>query len=73
MECCIWGDDLVDMQLLSKYEKKKKKKEFVFHCVSDIHNKHAWLILSKNKKGETITKAFQKLLKIQIIKQTKCG
>ena len=54
-------------------KKKKKKKEFVFHCVSDIHNKHAWLILSKNKKGETITKAFQKLLKIQIIKQTKCG
>ena len=58
MECSIWGNDLVDMQLLRKYE-------FVFHCVTDIYSKHAWLILSKNKKGETITKAFQKLLRFK--------
>lgn len=28
----------------------------------DVFGKHAWLVLLKDKKGKTITKAFQKIV-----------
>ena len=31
-------------------------------CVIDIYSKYPWVILLKNKKGITISKAFQKIL-----------
>ena len=53
----IWGGDLADMQLISKFNK-----EFRFLlCVIDIFSKYAWVV-PLNKKGVTITVAFQKIL-----------
>ena len=54
----IWGIDLADMQLISKF---KKGFRFLL-CVTDIQSKYAWVILLKHKKGITITNAFQKIL-----------
>ena len=51
----IWGVDLADMQLLSKYNKGI--------CVIDIFNKYAWVVPLKDKKGISIVKAFQSILK----------
>ena len=52
----IWGTDLTDMQSISKYNKG-----FSFLlCVIHIFGKYAWVVLLKNKKGVTITDAFQK-------------
>ena len=46
------------MQLISKFNK-----EFRFLlCVLDILGKYAWVIPLKDKKGITITNAFQKML-----------
>ena len=42
----IWGADLADMQLLSKYNKGIK---FLL-CVIDIFSKHAWVVPLKDKK-----------------------
>ena len=50
----IWGTDLPDMQLISKFNK-----EFRFLlCVIDIYSKYAWVIPLKDKKRITITNAF---------------
>ena len=46
------------MQLLSKFNKGFR---FLL-CVIDIYSKYAWVIPSKDKKGITITNAFQKVL-----------
>ena len=54
----IWGVDLADMQLISKFNKGIR---FLL-CVINIFSKYAWVIPSKDKKGITITNAFQKLL-----------
>ena len=55
----IWGADLADMQLISNFNKG-----FSFLlCASDIYTKYAWVIPLKDKKGITITDAFQKILK----------
>ena len=54
----IWGADLADMQLISKFNKEIR---FLF-CVIDIFSKYAWVIPSKDKRGITITNAFQKIL-----------
>ena len=55
----IWGVDLADMQLLSKFNK-----EFRFLlCVVDIFSKCAWVVPLKDKKGISIVNAFQKILK----------
>ena len=52
----IWGADLADMQLISRFNKR-----FRFSlCVIDIYSKYAWVIPLKDKKGITITNAFQK-------------
>ena len=55
----IWGVNLADMQLLSKY---KKGIRFLL-CVIDIFSKYAWVVLLKDKKGISIVKAFQSILK----------
>ena len=52
------GADLADMQLMSKFNKR-----FIFLlCVIDIFSKYAWFVPLKDKKGITITDAFQKIL-----------
>ena len=53
----IWGTDLADMQLISKF---KKGIRFLL-CVFDIFNKYAWIITLKDEEGITITNAFQKI------------
>ena len=55
----IWGADLADMQSLSKYNKEIK----YLLCAIDLISKYAWVIPIKDKKGITITNAFQKILK----------
>ena len=54
----IWGADLADMQLLSKYNKGIR---FLL-CVIDIFSKYAWVVPLKDKKGISIVKAFQSIL-----------
>ena len=51
----IWGADLADMQLLSKYNKGIR---FLL-CVIDIFRKYAWVVPLKDKKGISIFKAFK--------------
>ena len=46
------------MQLISKFNKTIR---FLL-CVSDIFSKYAWFIPLKDKKGITITNAFQRIL-----------
>ena len=53
-----WGDDLADMQLMSKFNKKFR----LLLCVIDIISKYAWLVPLKGKKGVSIVNAFQKIL-----------
>ena len=55
----IWGVDLVDMQLLSKFNKGFR---FLL-CVTDIFSKYAWVVPLKDKKGTSIVNAFQEILK----------
>ena len=55
----IWGVDLADMPLLSKYNKGIR---FLL-CVIDIFSKYAWVVPLKDKKGISIVKAFQIILK----------
>ena len=53
----IWGDYLAD--LINKFNKRFR---FLL-CVIDIFGKYAWVAPLKDKKGITITNAFQKILK----------
>ena len=53
----IWGADLADMQLTSKFNTTFSL------WVIDIFSKYAWVVPLKDKKGITITNAFQKILK----------
>ena len=55
----IWATDLADMQLLSRYNKGIR---FLL-CVIDIFSKYAWVVPLKDKKGVSIVKAFQSILK----------
>ena len=55
----IWGADLADMQLLSKYNKGIR---FLL-CVIDIFSKYAWVVPLKDKKGVSIATAFESILK----------
>ena len=56
--CNVWGADLADTQLISKFNKGIH----VLLYVIDIDSKYAWVISLKDKKGITITNAFQKIL-----------
>ena len=54
----IWAADLVDVQLISKFNKG-----FRFSlCVIDIFSKYAWVVPVKDKKDASIVNAFQKIL-----------
>ena len=55
----IWGADLADMQLTSKFNKGFR---FLF-CLIDIYSKYAWVIPLKDKKGIAINNTFRKILK----------
>ena len=55
----IWGIDLADMQLISRFNKGFR---FLL-CVIDIYSKYAWVIPLKDKKGISITNTLQKTLK----------
>ena len=55
----IWGVDLADMRLLSKYNKGIR----FFLCVTNIFSKYAWVVPLKDKKDISIVKAFQSILK----------
>ena len=52
-------DNIWDMQLLSRYNKGIR---FLL-CVIDIFSKYAWVVPLKDKKGISIVKAFQIILK----------
>ena len=54
----IWGADLADMQLISKYNKGTK---YLLYEI-DIFSKYAWVISLKGKKGVNIVNAFDKVL-----------
>ena len=54
----IWGADLVNMQLLSKFDKGFR---FLLYVIN-VFSKHVWVIPFKDKKRTTITNAFQKIL-----------
>ena len=56
----IWGVDLADMQLLSKFNKGFR---FLL-CVIDTYSKYAWVVPLKDKKGVSIVNAFQKILNV---------
>ena len=53
----IWGAYLADMQLISKFNKGFR---FLL-CVIYIYSKCVWVIPLRDKKGITITNAFQKV------------
>ena len=55
----IWAADLADMQLLSRYNKGIR----FLSCVIDIFSKYAWVVPLKDKKGISIVKALQIILK----------
>ena len=55
------------MQLINKFNKG-----FRFSlCVIDVYSKYAWVIPLKDKKGITVTNAFQKILEESIANQIK--
>ena len=55
----VWGVDLADMQLLSKFNKGLR---FLLRVI-DIFSKYAWVIPLKDKKGIILVNAFQIILK----------
>ena len=55
----IWGADLADMQLVSKFSKGLR---FLL-CAVDIYSKYAWVTPLKDKKDISIVNGFQKMLK----------
>ena len=54
----IWGADLAEMQLLSKFNKGIK----YLLCVIDLFSKYAFVVPLKDKKGISIVNAFQSVL-----------
>ena len=54
----IWGVDLADMQLTSKYNKGIT----YLLCVTDLFSKYACVVPLKERKGVTIVNAFQNIL-----------
>ena len=61
----IWGVDLADMQLLSKFNKGFR---FLLWDI-DIFSKSVWVIPLKDQKGISIVNAFQKILKESNVRQ----
>ena len=63
----IWGADLADMQLISKYNKGIR---FLL-CTIDLFRKYAFVVCLKEKKETTIVNAFQSILDNSKIKPNK--
>ena len=63
----IWGIDLADMQLISKYNKGIR----YFLCALDSFSKYAWVVALKDKKETNIVNAFQSILNNSKIKPNK--
>ena len=55
----IWGVDLADTKLLSKQNKGIK----YLLCVIDLFSKYAFVVPLKDKKGFSVTNAFNKIIK----------
>ena len=55
----IWAADLVEMQQFSRWNKGYK----YLLMVIDVFSKYGWIVPLKDKKGETVTKAFQNIFK----------
>ena len=55
----IWGTELADMQLISKF---KKRFRFLL-CIIDIFSKYAWAAPLKDKERVSIVDIFQKIAK----------
>ena len=64
----IWGSDLVDMQLISKFNKRFR---FLIHNI-DIYSKYAWVSSLKDKKLQLLM-LFKRFWTILTINQTKYG
>ena len=54
----IWGVDLADMQLISKYNKAIR----YLLCAINLFSKYTFVVPLKDKKGVSIVNAFQKIL-----------
>ena len=54
----IWGADLADMQVITKYNKGIRISLYVIY----IFSKYAWVIPLKDKKGISVVNAFQSIL-----------
>ena len=54
----IWGVDLADMQLISKYNKGIT----CILCAIDLFSKYTFVVPLKDKQGTTIVNAFQSIL-----------
>ena len=54
----IWGVDLADMQLISKYNKEIR----YLLCAIDLFSKYAFVVPLKDKKKTTVVNAFQSIL-----------
>ena len=65
----IWGVDLADMQLISKYNKGIR----YLLCAIDLFNKYVFVVPLKDKKGPTIADAFKVFWKIQKENQIRYG
>ena len=63
----IWGSDLADMELITKFNKGV---DFLL-CVIDIYSKYGWVIYLKDEKGISITSDFQRILDKSIRKLNK--
>ena len=61
----IWGVDLADVQLISKFDKGIR---FLL-CVVDLFSKYACVIPLKDRKGVIIVNAFQSILNYSILIQ----
>ena len=55
----IWGVDLADMSLISKFNKGIK----YLLCVIDLFSRYSWVIPLKNEKGDIIVEGFKIILK----------
>ena len=55
----IWGVDLANMQSLSKKNKGIKN----LLCVTDLFSKYAFVVPLKDKKGNSVTNGFNKIIK----------
>ena len=63
----IWGADLADMQLLSKFNKGFR---FLL-CIINIYSKYVWFVPIKDKKGLVLLMLFKKFLELIWVHQEK--